>query len=383
MKTRVKQKQLNNPSVQTKAKNQAPKKSILQAYKSGTTQLAAEEEEPVQGKPETTQLKENKTGLPDNLKSGVENLSGHSLDDVKVHYNSDKPSALQAHAYAQGTDIHVAPGQEKHLPHEAWHVVQQKQGRVQPTRQLKGTTNINDDSALEKEADVMGAKSLSATEVTEKKTLSNSKSQQETAQLVEWYHNKETNRYFDIEHTGTSIKAKEVTLSKNGNRGTHNKKTAQTGKLIYSYINLGHDQLYVVLEHVKSHPEEGSGLGALLVNLMAMDALSKGATGAVVSKPATTQQGFYQRMGFDIAGAKEAVRQKYIDAGREEDIPEEITIQEAQTTPHDLFNNSSSSVNKRWRISSPEQTDLPTGEVRDPDFGQSTRLLGQISNEDL
>jgi hypothetical protein len=382
MKTRVKQKQAASPSVQTKAKNQAPKRSILQAYKSGTTQLAAEEEEPVQGKLEAAQFKENKTGLPDNLKSGVENLSGHSLDDVKVHYNSDKPASLQAHAYAQGTDIHVAPGQEKHLPHEAWHVVQQKEGRVQPTRQLKGSTNINDDSALEKEADVMGAKSLSATEATGQKTLSDSTPQQETAQLVEWYHNSDTNRYFDIRHEGTTITANEVTLSKGGNKGV-NKKNDQSGILKYSYVKVGEDQLYVVLEHVKSHPEEGSGLGALLVNLMAMDALSKGATGAVVTKPATDQQGFYQRMGFDIDGAKEAVRQKYIAAGREEDIPEEITIQEAQTTPHDLFNNSSSSVNKRWRTFSPAQTDLPTGEVRDPDFGQSTRLLGQISNEDL
>lgn len=102
------------------------------------------------------QKKENNTGLPDNLKGGIENLSGISLDDVKVHRNSDKPSQLQAHAYAQGTDIHLGPGQEKHLPHEAWHVVQQKQGRVQPTKQLKGNTNINDDSGLEKEADLMG-----------------------------------------------------------------------------------------------------------------------------------------------------------------------------------------------------------------------------------
>lgn len=63
---------------------------------------------------------------------------------------------MKAHAYAQGNDIHLAPGQEKHLPHEAWHTVQQKQGRVQSTAQLKGKTNINDDPALEKEADLMG-----------------------------------------------------------------------------------------------------------------------------------------------------------------------------------------------------------------------------------
>ena len=77
----------------------------------------------------------SRQGLPDNLKTGMENLSGYSMDDVKVHYNSDKP-ASQARAYAQGTDIHLGSDQEKHLPHTAWHVVQQKQGRVKPTRQM-------------------------------------------------------------------------------------------------------------------------------------------------------------------------------------------------------------------------------------------------------
>lgn len=109
---------------------------------------------------QTIQKKENNTGLPDNLKSGIENLSGYSMDDVKVHYNSQKPAQLQAHAYAQGTDIHLGPGQEKHLPHEAWHVVQQKQDRVKPTMQMKGKVNVNDDDALEKEADIMGARAL-------------------------------------------------------------------------------------------------------------------------------------------------------------------------------------------------------------------------------
>jgi len=126
--------------------------------------IQRQEEEMVQGKFEILQKKEekttNNTGLPDKLKSGIENLSGHSMDNVKVHYNSDKPAQLQAHAYAQGTDIHVAPGQEKHLPHEAWHVVQQKQGRVKPTMQLHGKVNVNDDVGLEKEADVMGTKAL-------------------------------------------------------------------------------------------------------------------------------------------------------------------------------------------------------------------------------
>ena len=102
--------------------------------------------------------KKNKTGLPDNLKTGIENLSGYSMDDVKVQYNSDKPAQLKAHAYAQGTDIHLASGQEKHLPHEGWHVMQQKQGRMKPTSEMKGKVKINNDSELEKEADLMGSR---------------------------------------------------------------------------------------------------------------------------------------------------------------------------------------------------------------------------------
>jgi hypothetical protein len=104
--------------------------------------------------------KPNMTGLPDHLKAGVEALSGLSMDNVRVHYNSSQPARLNALAYAQGNDIHLAPGQAQHLPHEAWHVAQQAQGRVKPTRQLKGGVPLNDDAGLEREADVMGANAL-------------------------------------------------------------------------------------------------------------------------------------------------------------------------------------------------------------------------------
>ncbi|GHV01496.1 hypothetical protein AGMMS49521_1870 [Campylobacterota bacterium] len=61
----------------------------------------------------------------------------------------------QAKAYAQGRDIFIAPGQEHHLPHEAWHVVQQMQGRVKPTAIVNGV-ELNDDAELEREAEEMG-----------------------------------------------------------------------------------------------------------------------------------------------------------------------------------------------------------------------------------
>ncbi len=101
----------------------------------------------------------NRTGMPDRLKSSIESMSGYNLDPVRVHYNSSEPAKLQALAYTQGTDIHVAPGQERHLPHEAWHVVQQMQGRVRPTMRIKGV-GVNGSPALEHEADVMGRRAV-------------------------------------------------------------------------------------------------------------------------------------------------------------------------------------------------------------------------------
>ena len=150
-----------------KASRQAPIDVILQRYKGRNIQRYSEgeSEELIQGKfefntqteqqPVPREGKPNNTGLPDNLKTGIENLSGYSMNDVKVHYNSEKRAQLNALAYAQGTDIHVALGQEKHLPHEAWHIVQQKRGRVQPTAQLQGV-DVNGNERLEKEADKYG-----------------------------------------------------------------------------------------------------------------------------------------------------------------------------------------------------------------------------------
>ena len=97
----------------------------------------------------------NETGLPDALKRGVEQLSGMAMDDVRVHYRSPEPARLGAEAYARGTDIYVAPGEERHLPHEAWHVAQQLAGRVRPTLRLGGVP-ASEDAALEREADELG-----------------------------------------------------------------------------------------------------------------------------------------------------------------------------------------------------------------------------------
>ena len=154
-------KMLSGESVQRLEEDESLQKKSdpIQRIEEDELQKKAATDSPAQLK-EQFSAKPNNTGLPDNLKSGIESLSGMSMDSVRVHYNSSQPAQLNALAYAQGTDIHVAPGQEQHLPHEAWHVVQQAQGRVQPTMQMKEGIPINDDRGLEHEADVMGAKAL-------------------------------------------------------------------------------------------------------------------------------------------------------------------------------------------------------------------------------
>ena len=103
----------------------------------------------------------NNTGLPDTMKSNLETMSGFDMSDVRVHYNSSKPASIGALAYTRGSQIYMGPGQNKHLGHEAWHVVQQKQGRVKGNTQFKGMSG-NNNAGLEREADRMGSKALNA-----------------------------------------------------------------------------------------------------------------------------------------------------------------------------------------------------------------------------
>lgn len=94
----------------------------------------------------------NLTGIPTQMKLDFEQRSGLSFDDVRVHYNSEKPAQFHALAYTQGDQIYIGPGQERSLPHELGHVIQQKAGRVRPTRWIHGQP-VNDHPELEREAD--------------------------------------------------------------------------------------------------------------------------------------------------------------------------------------------------------------------------------------
>ena len=102
--------------------------------------------------------------MPQPVQARMEEAFGVDFSAVRIH-EGPRAHALGARAYTQGTEVHFAPGEyqpgsqsgQELLGHELAHVVQQSHGRVQATAQRKGL-GVNDDSALEAEADAMGAR---------------------------------------------------------------------------------------------------------------------------------------------------------------------------------------------------------------------------------
>ncbi|MBL0388110.1 DUF4157 domain-containing protein [Tumebacillus sp. ITR2] len=132
-----------------------------------TAQRAApDEEEELQLKVDPAQTVQRSTGggskMPEEVQAKMENAFQTDFSDVNIHVGS-QASDVGALAYAQGNDIHFAQGKfEPHsqsgqelLGHELAHVVQQRQGRVQPTTEVGGLP-VNDDVSLEREADQQG-----------------------------------------------------------------------------------------------------------------------------------------------------------------------------------------------------------------------------------
>jgi hypothetical protein len=141
------------------------------AEKEEERQAKARDEEELQMKTdeEELQMKEDpgnsgtKTDMPDDVQNKMENSFGVDFSDVNIHKDSQQAPRLSALAYTQGNDLHFAPGQynpgskegQELLGHELSHVVQQREDRVKPTTQDKGMS-VNNDPALEKEADEQG-----------------------------------------------------------------------------------------------------------------------------------------------------------------------------------------------------------------------------------
>lgn len=115
--------------------------------------------------PPLFQLKAGSGNMPEDVRGQMEGAFQTDFSNVNIHQNSQSATDVGALAYTQGNDVHFAPGQFKPntsagqelIGHELTHVVQQREGRVQPTTQAGGMP-VNDDKGLENEADVIGRK---------------------------------------------------------------------------------------------------------------------------------------------------------------------------------------------------------------------------------
>jgi ribosomal protein S18 acetylase RimI-like enzyme len=113
--------------------------------------------------------------IPAPVRQKMEQAFNTSFADVKVH-EGNHANSLGAIAYTQGSHIHFASGKynpdtssgQALLGHELAHVVQQRQGRVKPTGQVKGLP-LNDNPALEQEADRLGLKAAQSQTAVQRK----------------------------------------------------------------------------------------------------------------------------------------------------------------------------------------------------------------------
>ncbi len=148
--------------------------------------VQGQEEEELQMKASSNSLKEgtNSSGttvrMPEEVQAKMEGSFGTSFSDVNIHSSDNSATHMGALAYTQGNNVHFAPGQynpntskgQELLGHELTHVVQQRQGRVQPTKQGKGMP-VNDNPSLENEADVMGKMAAEGKRIQRKSRLQN------------------------------------------------------------------------------------------------------------------------------------------------------------------------------------------------------------------
>lgn len=137
------------------------KKKPAAQHKSAQLAAAPKKEKKAQAKMAgTSQLKAKNQDVIGKMGEAM----GADFSSVNIHEGS-KASDVGALAYTQGNDIHFAQGKfdtnstsgKALLGHELAHVVQQREGRVQPTTSINGLP-VNDSPSLENEADAIGNK---------------------------------------------------------------------------------------------------------------------------------------------------------------------------------------------------------------------------------
>jgi hypothetical protein len=112
----------------------------------------------------TAQMKPNAKLNPD-VQAKMENSMQTDFSDVNIVENSSKATQMNAEAFAQGREVHFAPGKfdqssqkgQELIGHEFGHLKQNEKSPVQANTKMNGVP-VNNDPALENEADQMGKK---------------------------------------------------------------------------------------------------------------------------------------------------------------------------------------------------------------------------------
>lgn len=117
----------------------------------------------------------------------------------------------------------------------------------------------------------------------------------------------------------------------------------QSGELRYSFTR---DSL--VIEHIETDPENGTGLGPLLIYLAAQKAKKLGYQ--KMSVVGLRYPDYYARWGFDIETPREHTRKQYIKAGRKAEIPKEIGVGQADAATNTILARTGLYVMQNWTV---------------------------------
>jgi hypothetical protein len=163
-------------ALQTKSSVSGGDRAIQRAEPEEDDELQMKSASPAQSTQNQPLQRKPSTGsgrvIPEPVREKMEKSFGTSFSNVSIHTESAQAKNIGALAYAQGSQIHFAPGQynpnstsgQALLGHELTHIVQQRVGRVPTPKQSKGLP-INANPALEREADLLGARAAGGRQV--------------------------------------------------------------------------------------------------------------------------------------------------------------------------------------------------------------------------
>ncbi|MEM7038529.1 MAG: DUF4157 domain-containing protein, partial [Bacteroidota bacterium] len=159
----------------TQAKSMAPPTFDLNASSSAPIQGKFSDFVKEQGQESKSASSGSQVSMSESVQAKMEGTLGADFSGVQMYKDSEKAQGIGAQAYAQGNEVHFAPGQFKEdtagqelIGHELAHVVQQREGRVSANTSVGGMP-VNDSSALENEADAKGAQAARASDVAQAK----------------------------------------------------------------------------------------------------------------------------------------------------------------------------------------------------------------------